>query len=427
MSFLIGLLNVIAILAIVYYWFKYLPESSINGVFIYALAFKIAAGLSLGFIYYYHYNGGDTLSYFHDAEILANIAYKSPLSYINVWTGTAIENLRYADQPRALLMAKLASLPAIVTCNNYWISNIYFSLFSFFGLWKLTTLLASIRPTFKYPAVISFLFYPSAVFWSSGLLKEPVIMGCLSLCLAIYLPYVIENKPIALKYILLSLLLLFIIWQLKFYYAAVFIPLLFVCIIVTYLKNLSSYFKNSRKLQLIATILLPLILYLPLSLLNPLLNFQNILTEIVNNHNWYLINGILPEEGYIHFIDLKPGFLSIIKNFPIALFSGLFRPLFFEVNNLLQVVAGLENTLLLLLFVAALYKIKKLKNSRFLYVFSVTALYIIILATFLAFSAPNFGSLMRYKVAFLPFMAFLILIDNPMIHLPKGLQKKRNE
>src|SRR5690606_11483424 len=209
MELLVGILNVLAIIAVIFYWYRNLPQLSVNKFFFPAIFFKIGAGLILGVIYKFYYTGGDTILYFRDAAALADFAYEAPLAYLKSWTENTAQNLIYADQPRALVIVKLISLAAILTYKNYWLSSIYFSLFSFFGMWKLTSVLVSRKQAFKYPAIIAFLFYPSVVFWSSGLLKEPVVMGCISLCAAIYLPYVIENKRIATKNILLSLLLLF--------------------------------------------------------------------------------------------------------------------------------------------------------------------------------------------------------------------------
>ncbi len=419
MALLVGFINIFAIAIIVYYWRKRLSPSPIKTFFLPALLLKLGAGLLLGLIYRFYYHGGDTFVYFEDAEILANLAYQSPFSYLKAWGGSPIATLNYADQPRALAIVKIISIPAIITFKNYWITSIYLSLFSFFGMWRLAVLLSLVQDNFKYPAVVAFLFYPSIVFWSAGVLKEPVIMGCLSICLVIYLPYILMQERLRFSQFLLSLLLMFIIWQLKFYYAAAFVPLLFAVVINAFIKNTSPRYRDSLAWQIIFTILVPLLSYFIMSGINPMLNIENLFTEILKNHDWYLVNGALPLEGYIHYTELAPNMHSFIKNAPLSLISGLFRPLAFDAHNLLQILAGLENTLLLILFVAALLKVYKLKHSRHIYLFFLTVIYIGVLATFLAIAAPNFGTLMRYKIAFLPFLVFLILVDNPLLRMWK--------
>ncbi len=50
-------------------------------------------------------------------------------------------------------------------------------------------------------------------------------------------------------------------------------------------------------------------------------------------------------------------------------------------------------------------------------------LYTVLLATLLALSSPNFGTLLRYKVGFLPFLAYLLLI-HPLGQWEAYQQKK---
>lgn len=423
MYFLIGAFNIIAVMLIIRYWYKRHCESSIKAFFFPALVIKISAGLLMGVIYKFYYEGGDTFIYFKDAIVLADAAYNAPLEYWKIIFGTSVGNLAYTDQPRALFFVKILSLPAIITFKNYWISGLYLSLFSFFGTWKLASLLSRLLPNTKIPAVIAFLFYPSFVFWSSGVLKEPVTVGCLSLCLVIYLPYLLNNKKISLTDFFSSILLLTVVLQLKFYYAVVFIPLLFVGIVISYLKARIEFIKSSVYLQCILSILLLIMLYFPISYLHPLLNIQNILFSIVRNHDWFLMNGAIPIQDYIHFVELKPELFSFIRNFPLALFSGLFRPTIFDAHNPFQYLVAVENLFLIILFVASFFNSKAFWKSKNLYLIFILSFYIFTLACVLAFAAPNFGTLMRYKVAFLPFLVYLILAKNPIISYCQNIGK----
>lgn len=415
MNFLIGVINIFLITSIVFFLYKSVNKASIKPYFLPALFWKLLAGLILGLVYRYYYDSGDTFLFFEDASALADMAYKSPANYIKILFGNSLESLHYSDQPRALFFVKILSLPAIITLKNYWLSGLYFSLFSFWGMWKLTDSFSTVFPKSLKLAVFAFLFYPSVVFWSSGVLKESIIMGCLSLCLVVYLPYIIDQKAVRRRNIIISIFLLLIIWQLKFYYATVLIPLLLVSIAVTYLKAKWLYIQNRYFLQFIVSLFLLIIFYFPVSFLHPLLNAENILREIIRNHDWYLIDGILPIDGYIHYSELKPELGSFVRNFPLAFFSGLFRPLISDGNNLFQFLVGIENTLLFFLCSGALFRIAELKISKYFYIVMMLILYIAILATILAFAAPNFGSLMRYKIAFLPFLVFLVTVNNSLV------------
>ena len=88
------------------------------------------------------------------------------------------------------------------------------------------------------------------------------------------------------------------------------------------------------------------------------LNYSNLLDVIVANHDSYYDHS--RPDNLIRFNQLKPEMSSFIENFPIAVFSGIFRPLIFEGGNLLKIMAGIENLLLLILSVISL---KQLRNN----------------------------------------------------------------
>jgi hypothetical protein len=99
----------------------------------------------------------------------------------------------------------------------------------------------------------------------------------------------------------------------------------------------------------------------------------------------------------------------------MAFFSGLYRPFVTEVHTIWQVIAALENLLLLILTIAALTNVTRMITSRHrLLIFSLM-IYITLLCVFLALSTPNFGTLSRYRVGFIPFFVLLLTIENPLV------------
>jgi hypothetical protein len=116
-------------------------------------------------------------------------------------------------------------------------------------------------------------------------------------------------------------------------------------------------------------------------------------------------------ENVIHFTQLQPTFISLVKNAPLAIVSGLFRPFVWEGNSLFQYFTGAENLFILFTSLIALLLFRQIPvstNPQVYLLFVAAILYILLLATLLAFSAPNFGALARYKVGFLPFLLYLI-------------------
>jgi hypothetical protein len=111
---------------------------------------------------------------------------------------------------------------------------------------------------------------------------------------------------------------------------------------------------------------------------------------------------------------------------PAALFSGLFRPFVVEADTALQFLVSFENLLLVVLFTSALTNMRKLIGSKHRILLFSIIVYTVLLCTFLALSAPNFGTLSRYRVGFLPIFLLLLTIENPLINKIMTLKALRN-
>src|SRR5690606_5751091 len=107
-------------------------------------------------------------------------------------------------------------------------------------------------------------------------------------------------------------------------------------------------------------------------------------------------------DNLVGFVNLSPSPVAIALNAPLALFSGLFRPMLWEAGNAPAWLAAIENTLLLILSVASLWRLRAAIASPYrLLIFGAVA-YVVILCVFLTISAPNLGTLSRYRVGYLP-------------------------
>ena len=379
-------------------------------VFLSALLYKVALGWLLGWIFFFYYQQGDTLHYFADACQLAQLAYRQPIGYLKVLAGQLPPpgSLVFQEQPRAFFFTKVVSIVNIVTYNNYWITSAYFSLLSFWGSWKLAKYLSSCFPEYRYAATIAFLFYPSVVFWGSGVLKESIAIGAITLI--VYVVLRLQAGEYREKGAVLGLLSFVVaavvLWKIKYYYAAVLLPTVFSGAIAYIISG-----KKQRRFMLPAFVISWLMLVGMVSLLHPALALDRLAHMLLFNHD--AIVRMSDPSNIIHFKGLNEHPDSFLKNIPLAVVSGLFRPLAGEGTTFLQWAAGLENTGLLLLGIGALingWQVRISSTHRLWIAAAMT--YIVVLGTLLAFASPNFGSLVRYKVAFLPFLVFLCLIGN---------------
>src|SRR5688572_7047184 len=99
-------------------------------VFWSGLIARLCGGIALGLVYHYYYGLGDTLGYFQDAARLNDLALQDFPLYINsLFTGTPpIELVNH--EPRAFFFTTLVSVVNFLSGRNYWITSLWFSLFS---------------------------------------------------------------------------------------------------------------------------------------------------------------------------------------------------------------------------------------------------------------------------------------------------------
>jgi len=365
----------------------------------------LIGGWLFGLAYKYFLGGGDTWSYFNSANILADLVANDVLTYLGIVIGGDIPEsllsvVGYTEQPRALLMVRITSIPNALTGGDYWLTSAYFSLFAFFGQWKLAQNVANTYDKSNSAALVAFVFYPSLVFWGSGLSKEAVFLGGFGWLVSWYWPY-FEKSGVTIYRLLLTLLLVVVLGQLKYYYMAVLIPILTTTLLI------NRFASNLVGLKFVITWLLCMfILIFSVSWIHPNLRFDQVASVIQENANLL----ISKSESPITYVDHNQPLVWMIVNYPKAVITGLLRPNIGDWGKLAQNLAVMENILLALLlmvrFIPPVWKPSTLKHTL------PCLIYILLLSGLLALATPNFGTLVRYKISFLPILVFLGLYRN---------------
>ena len=389
-----------------------------------ALLMKLGAGIFLGLIYTYYYSVGDTFGFFQDAVLLSKLARDNPLTYLSFLLNGDESFAIWPDliftQPRSLFFAKLISVFSFITLDNYWLTAVYFSFLSFAASWFLVTTIVKLFPGGAMAAVIAFLFFPSVVFWGSGIIKECAALSCLCFLVCIFIKQW-KNVRVPVIQWLLAIWALWILWNLKYYYAAVFVPVVVTAYAIHAFVGPKLKLERARS-EIIAWAIIFVVPLFLVSLIHPNFYPERFLDVIVTNNDAF--SKISEPADMIHFNELKATPSSMILNSPWALVSGLFRPFVWEAGNTLQLFIALENTLLIVLFVTAVPGIRAIRNSRDRLLILALIIYSVILCVFITLSTPNFGTLSRYRVGYLPFFACLVMFDNPLIRKLEVLLKK---
>jgi hypothetical protein len=361
-----------------------------------ALVLKMSAGIAVGLIFHFYYGSGDSLVLFEQATKLSALSFTEHLKELAA-DGSYTTN----NQPRELFFIKILSVFASVTNNSYWITSLYLSFLSFITFWFFVITIAKIFPSTKTVALIAFLFIPSIIFWSSGILKDTISSTALIFSTTILLK-VIYLKRSSILTIILGLISLIILFNIKHYLFIVFI--LFSGLFLD--LRLLSVVKKKIKWVIAFGIMIAIIG--STQFVHPYFTWNKIPQTILEINETIHENSSYSDPEMVT-ID-EPTWAAIALATPEALITGLFSPSIFDTTIPFGWIHRIENFILLILTILSiLFWIKEKPKVDFTLL--VPALVCIcLLATMLALTTPNFGSLVRYKNAFMPFLFLIVSI-----------------
>lgn len=347
---------------------------------------------------------------FADACKLADLLTQDTLSFFKIllYAPEKVEDWHLASQPRAFFAVKLYSFLVWITDKNFWLSMLYASFASFLSLWWLVQTLQAVFPKYVKASLISFIFLPSLLFWASATSKESLLIVFLCVLSVIFLEMIYQK--ITWWRVLVFLLVASWLSLLKYYYAFGF--LLSFC--------LYWYLIFIRKMNLWAKIAVSGItmgLGLLLTLLHPNLNLNHFTEALYNNYQLIILAS--PRSSVVE-LNINPTWQSLLLNSPLGLGIGLFAPLPHQVSKWQMLPIALENAVILLLGMYVVWQIirifiqnKPLKLSyeaKDGFLLLGVFVFVVVMATFLGLSSPNFGALSRYRTGFSPFLVYVFLI-----------------
>jgi hypothetical protein len=380
-----------------------------------ALLIRMGCGVLVGWLYQFYFSQGDTSAFHTDSLILSAWGHRDPSGYLSLlffdqaMTGVPALQYNFWIHSNSFFLVKVLSLLNFATGGDYYLNGLYLSLFSFTGSWRLVKALSLVYPASRLAAVFAFLFLPSVVFWSSGVLKESILMGAMGWLVSAVL-FMTHKGPLRAWYeVPIVLLAGYLLWRIKFFVAAVLLPVLGAYLVGQLLARQVRQFQAGRVKAFLFAIVLGLV---GLLALQSHLFFRAggtfFLEQVVYNYE-HMLRQTSPDRPVIRFEALQPTPESLLQNAPRALGSALYRPFFWETTDPAYVLAAVENLLLLVLTGFALLGLLERKPSRLDLFFLGLLLYILVVGIMTGLTTPNFGTLNRYRIAFLPFLVFLLL------------------
>jgi len=243
-------------------------------------------------------------------------------------------------------------------------------------------------PAQKIPVLLATLLLPSFLYWTSGLHKEGLIF--LGLSLMIYHFYFgIKEKNFGLYRVFLILLGFGLVIILRNFLILALVPSLIAWL-------LCSKLKINPLLIYITVSIFFLSLFFTIKYLIPSLDLpQSVVTkqkEFINlkGHSSVAVN------------ELKPNFVSFLKNAPQAFSLAALRPYPSDVRHLLSLAAAMEISIILMFFfIFLVWRKNGIEFSPlllFCLFFSIAVLFMI------GYSVNNLGAIVRYRSIVFPLL-----------------------
>ena len=248
--------------------------------------------------------------------------------------------------------------------------------------------------------LIIFLF-PSLLLWSSGILKEALIMFVIGLWFY-GLKMFIDKKSVW------SILILIIATIIAFTVKIYIIIGLFLAILPLIIYQIIKKYKVWQVYLCVITIYILLIPTIKWS------TGQDLLSLIVNKLELTTNLAISENAGsLIKPLKLEPTLFSFIINAPLAIINTLFRPFVFDIDSLIILPAFIENIVWILFAIIAIIFRKKEISSQEQKILLIFLTFTIIETLLIGYTTPILGAIVRYRIFPLLFLllSLTIIID----------------
>lgn len=408
------------------------PNNPEYKYFLWALSAKLFGGIFFAFFTIYYYKGGDSLFYFEAASGWVDYILSDPLDNIKMlFTSEQLlddYSFKYNYIYKAndmFTMAYNTILLAFLGMKNYLLTSILFAFVSFLGLWYGYSNISKIYPKASKPLLIGFFLIPTAILWSSGILKDTITQGIIGWLLYSVSNILIFNRKKILS-IIIIILSAYILFKLKPYILYILIPCFFIWI--------QSSSKELIKGSFIRILILPLLLvgllvsgyFITLSFSEGAgkYSLDNVDKTLEGFQSWHIyLSETQDQSGYsLGEFEFTP--LGVLFKTPAALNVTFFRPYLWEVRNLPTFLGALEGLALLIFFI---YLLLKLRLQFFKLLFKCNEaffmmLFAIMFGVVVGISSYNFGALSRYKIP----AEMLFIVSLTLVYHKHKEEEKKN-
>lgn len=379
-------------------------------------------GYSMMVQYYYGY--GDSFTYFSGGNFfrdqvsadISNISYIfAPFEEMESWYDSLNYDAYftgYFATPANNMVMRISWLFSYFSFNTFLITSLFFAFFSFLGQWKLFLVFDKLNAG-RHRKLMAFavLYSPSIWFWGSGLLKDSICLGAAGFIIHI-LYKILVDKKISIRNLIWLAFLVFVVSIIKSYITVILAIGLCAMLFSVFLKSIKN--KIARTALLIVGLgASGVFLYASdfITQINEMAeeSIQQI-QEFQKNYQIVQESEETSKAGF-GLGELEPTLGSLLFKSPAVIFTTLFRPFIWESGKIIILFTSLESLCALLCTLYIMFRMGLIRFFRtifttphMLFCFIITMLFALVIG----FTTFNFGTMIRYKIIFLPFYYFLL-------------------
>ncbi|NNK81393.1 MAG: hypothetical protein HKO93_07830 [Flavobacteriales bacterium] len=358
----------------------------------------------------------DIFKYYDDGLVMNSAWEESPETFFMLFSDvqdddleTYYQSMYNWDRSYSLIrlndnrtMIRLHALIGFVSGGSILTHVILFNLLSFIGLLFLFRGFKEFIDPPPWTFLLVCIIPPSLLFWSSGMLKECLVL--LPLGISFYAIASVLNGRDKWRLLILGTTLFIFI---KPYVLLSFVPLVLYVLVRRYLS-----WSPIMTLLIIAS---GSIVLLALSTQVAQLDIIGVLSLKQKD---FINVAVTSGAGSTVDIPEIKGFLSFIINAPEAVFRTYLRPGIWEMRSSMDGLAAIENSVYILLILSALFFRKSALNIDLLFV---CLIFLMSMGIIIGSVTPVLGAIVRYKVPAIPFLmiALLHIIDLKKVNIFK--------
>ncbi|MFT4678265.1 MAG: hypothetical protein ACI9RU_000460 [Litorivivens sp.] len=401
--------------------------------FLWGLWAKVLGGLVFGIIYVFYYSGGDTTSYYECSLAFCNLFTDNFSNFVTAYMSGGTEEVKsiftdetgsplwymFADSKTRMVIKILVPF-MLLGMKSYFLTTVLVAVATYGGLWQLYMMFTRHFPQYATNLAVAVLFMPSIIFWGSGILKDSFTLAT-TCYFVVATNNLITRRGSSFWNFVLLFISGFLIVSIKPYILIILLPCTMVWMFYSKIKKIKNKFFRYVLVPFIYLFVIGGSYGILTSMGSKLGKFapeRALQTAVTTQHD-------LKQDYYdgnsFDIGELEATPLSIISKFPQATIAGLYRPFIWESNNIVMLLSGIENLLILGLTLFVLISVKwriliQIIADHPLILYCL--FFSIMFAFMIGVTTSNFGALVRFKIPLIPLYmgSMVVLLGQLKVH-----------